>query len=552
VNGPGHNRGTPANNAPVQRHDREKEVQNGNLGEASQGRLDQLTGYTVMEGARLQRWLGAASSARRWLPRLRFDVGALIEIDLRSLALFRIGVAVTVLIDLASRVRDLDALYGARGVLPPEMARVLWDLRVTVSPFTWVAAWPSLLWTGVALLAIAALCLALGVTPRLAAAVAWGLLAALQDRNMGLVMGGDRFLLLLLMSCILLPTGARLSLRPAPLGATRIRSWAGAGLLLQVMLVYVVTGLKKTGSDWFDGTALWYALSDYEYVTAAGHWLRSQPVLIVPLSFAVKWVEIFGPLLVLSPWRNGTARLTAIGLFWTLHLGLQACQAIGVFQLVGLAAWLAFLPSAIWDRRATREPAGREAPIHAEQGVQPARWSERLALVPIAYLIIVLGYVVTGVLVHGTPSPTPAPIERIARPLHLQQGWAMFSSVPHEQVWILAPGWLADGSEIEVLRRAPVDWSRPWDLQSAQRGFRWTLYLGNVIKKALNDPTLQMTHPVLLEYLCREWNARNEREHRLERVTLVAVTEVIPGPGITSAAPGGRYLIATLTCPPTW
>jgi len=338
-----------------------------------------LTGYPVMEGARLWRWLGAASSPRRWLPRLRFDVGALIEIDLRSLALFRIGVAVTLLIDLASRVRDLDALYGARGVLPPELARVLWDLRVTVSPFTWVAAWPSLLWTGVALLAIAALCLALGVTPRLAAAVAWGLLAAFQDRNMGLVMGGDRFLLLLLMSCILLPTGARLSLRPAPLGATRIRSWAGAGLLLQVMLVYVVTGLKKTGSDWFDGTALWYALSDYEYVTAAGHWLRSQPVLIVPLSFAVKWVEIFGPLLVLSPWRNGTARLTAIGLFWTLHLGLQACQAIGVFQLVGLAAWLAFLPSAIWDRRATREPAGREAPIHAEQGVQPARWSERLA-----------------------------------------------------------------------------------------------------------------------------------------------------------------------------
>ena len=38
-----------------------------------------------------------------WMNRL----GALLEIDLRSLALFRIGVAATLLADLASRVRDL-------------------------------------------------------------------------------------------------------------------------------------------------------------------------------------------------------------------------------------------------------------------------------------------------------------------------------------------------------------------------------------------------------------------------------------------------------------
>jgi hypothetical protein len=94
------------------------------------------------------------------LARLRFDVGALIEIDLRSLARFRIGVALALLIDLGSRVRDLDALYGASGVLPLELARTLWDIRVAASPFTWVAAWPSLLWTGVVLLAVAALSLA--------------------------------------------------------------------------------------------------------------------------------------------------------------------------------------------------------------------------------------------------------------------------------------------------------------------------------------------------------------------------------------------------------
>ena len=76
-----------------------------------------------------------SAGGRLWMSRL----GALFEIDLRSLALFRIGVAVTLLVDLASRVRDLDAFYAAQGVLPPALARSLWDRRVALSPFTWVA-----------------------------------------------------------------------------------------------------------------------------------------------------------------------------------------------------------------------------------------------------------------------------------------------------------------------------------------------------------------------------------------------------------------------------
>ena len=214
-------------------------------------------------------------------------LGALFEIDLRSLALFRIGVAVTLLVDLASRVRDMDALYAARGVLSPALARSLWDRSVTLSPFTWVAESTPLLWAGVFLLASAALCLALGLVPRWAAAAAWFLLAALQDRNPGLYMSGDRYLLLLLMWCILLPTGARLSVRHAPIGVTRIRSFAGAGLLVQIMVVYVLTGLKKTGPEWSDGTALWYALN-HQHVTAVGSWLRSQTDLLAMLSRAIR------------------------------------------------------------------------------------------------------------------------------------------------------------------------------------------------------------------------------------------------------------------------
>lgn len=482
--------------------------------------------------------------------RPRFDAGALIEIDLRSLALFRIGVAITVLVDLASRVRDLDALYGARGVLPPELARTLWDARVAASIFTWVAGWPTLLWAGAGLLAVAAACLALGLAPRLSAGAAWVLLAALQDRNPALYMSGDRYLLLLLMWCVLLPTGARLSLRPAPPSITRIRSWAGAGLLLQIVLVYVLTGLKKTGPQWLDGTALWYALNQEQYVTAAGQWLRSRTALIGALSPMIKWVEIFGPLFALSPVGNAVGRTIAVAIFWTLHLGLHTFQAIGIFQLVGLAAWSVFLPSALWDRLASRASDDRAGRVH--QQIEPARWSERLALVPLAYLILVMAWTGTGLLVRGTPhNPVPVAVDRIAAVLHLQEGWAMFSSVSPYRTWYLAPGRLADGSEVEVLRGTPLEWSKPSDVQRAQRGFRWTMYLGNGIRRGIEEPPFRATYPALLGYLCRDWNARNGPGRRLESVSLVAMAEAIGPPGSVGSTPLGRYVFAARDCPIT-
>jgi hypothetical protein len=479
-------------------------------------------------------------------------MGALIEIDLRSLALLRIGVAVTVLIDLSARVPDLDALYGAAGVLPPALARSLWDVRVGASLFTWVASWPALIWAGVAALAIAAGCLALGLAPRSSAAVAWLLLAALQDRNPALYMSGDRYLLLLLMWCILLPTGARLSLRPAPLGVTRIRSWAGAGLLLQIVVVYVLTGLKKTGAEWLDGTALWYALNQEQYVIAAGRWLRSQTALIGSLSLVIKWVEVFGPLLVLSPVRTAAARATAVGLFWIMHLGLHTFQAIGVFQLVGLAAWSAFLPSALWDRISPAKAAKDEGMSHADHRIQSAPWPDRFALLPLAYLIIVMVYTGAGLVIRGTPHyPVPAQIDKVSRFLHLQEGWAMFASVGPYRTWYLAPGRLADGSEVEVLRRAPLDWTRPLDVQSAQRGFRWTLYLGNAIRRGLVEAPFQATYSPLLAYLCRDWNAHHQAGSRLEHVSLVAVAEMIGGPGSEGYVTVGRHVFGAHDCPPS-
>ena len=127
----------------------------------------------------------------------------------------------------------------------------------------------------------------------------------------------------------------------------------------------------------------------------------------------------------------------------------------------------------------------------------------------------------------------------------------MFWSVGSYRIWYVAPGHLADGSEIEVLRRAPMDWSSPTDLLTAQRGFRWSLYLRNAVPKGLAEPAFQGIYPPFLDYLCREWNAHNSREHRLVYISLVGMVEKIPEVGSVTNGRIERVTITTRDCPMT-
>ena len=101
----------------------------------------------------------------------------ILSVDLRALALFRIGVGGVLLFDLATRAGDLVAHYTDAGVLPAHLARTFTGRESVLSLHLHVSSEPLAVWALFAVAGVAAACLLLGWQTRVASVVSWVLLA---------------------------------------------------------------------------------------------------------------------------------------------------------------------------------------------------------------------------------------------------------------------------------------------------------------------------------------------------------------------------------------
>ncbi len=204
-------------------------------------------------------------------------------IDTRSLAVFRIGLALTILLDLVLRAQDLGAHYTDAGVLPRALLAAEVGSRIPWAPIL-LNLNPHFLFGGLigqALLFVAAgaaaVLLLAGWRTWWVTVASWILLASLHARNPGALNTGDVVLRMLLFWSMFLPLGARWSM-----DAARRSGWssfrprvvvggAAAALLLQVAFIYAFNALFKTGAAWTtDFTALEMALAGETWASAWG------------------------------------------------------------------------------------------------------------------------------------------------------------------------------------------------------------------------------------------------------------------------------------------
>lgn len=425
--------------------------------------------------------------AHPWFPAL----------DLRSVAAFRVGLGAVILADLAGRMADRATLYAAGGLAT----------RLGGWPLYGLGASPTLVTFLFAIHAAAAVALILGFRTRCAAATAWLLLLCLHHRNPFVLNAGDALLRLLLLWSMFLPLGARFALdarREAP-AAVIVRSPATLALAVQVVSVYAITLILKSGAAWLpNGTALYFALSNDALATDLGHALTAWPSLLHVMTYAVLFIEAVAPLLLVAP--GARYRLAGAATLVGLHLGIAVFMRVGLFPFVSIVLVLPFLPSALWrDRGAAAYP-----------GISSPRARRSLHAVCMICL--------AGLLLHdlGTvvPSTRPPPAVRaMLAAVGLEHRWDMFA--PHPP-----------STQDELLVRL-VDGNGSRDVPLRPANLRWRKYFEHLGR----DTDAR----ALLGQLCRSTGAH--------RVALYRLAHPIPAPGRPASPPDQRR-IAELACAP--
>ena len=260
-------------------------------------------------------------------------------------ALFRIGFGLAVTAWTASLGPNLLAFLGPDGILPdagPPLPGA-WGLLGGAGTATVVALYAVTLLGGIAL--------TLGLWSRLAAVVVFVGVVSLQHRNPLVLNSGDLVLRNLAFYCVLLPSGAALSLdrwRAARRSGADFWTfpdrapWALRLVQIQVSLGYLAAvGNKVATEPWRDGTAVSYALRmvDFQRLPVPAG-LTAAVLVTEVLTYGTVAAELALAVLV---W-NRAARPYVLALGVALHVGIDYAIVVGFFGVAMLVAYLAFVP----------------------------------------------------------------------------------------------------------------------------------------------------------------------------------------------------------------
>lgn len=432
-------------------------------------------------------------------------------LDLRSLALARIGAGCVVLADLASRLPNFRLHYTDGGILPRELIYEQAGFRFP-SAYA-MSDWHPYLIALFVLHALAGLSLALGYRTRTATAVAWYLTLSLQERCFMANNGGDKVLATLLFWGLFLPWGQRLSIDSPKTTEGRAHSMATAIVLLQPVSIYLISVFHKLEPTWLQGKVLHYALQSDFYAYPLARQLLPYPSLLTALAYGTLTWEMLGPFLLLSPsWR---LRALACGGFAAMHLSFGLFLRIGLFALTPSLYLLALLPSELWDTvpfqrlartvQNTLTRVARYLPSPPAPSPPPDGPALRLAL---GMLFLHSTSIALGqdARLRGRTSEG---YESLAYLTGLHQRWTVFVDTPNIfDGWLVVEAQLQDGRQVDLWQgNDPVRWDKPATPYARYGSFRWPTPL------ALISEDARFFGP-FVKALARDWR----RDHPADRV----------------------------------
>lgn len=182
----------------------------------------------------------------------------------------------------------------------------------------------------------------------------WLLVVSTHNRNPLVCDIGDAYLAAVLFWSMFLPLGARFSVDCALrrdrtlFESERYVGAASLALVLQIALFSFVSAVQRTGRDWRDGSAMYYALSLDSHATAVGLFVARSPFVTHALTSLFKWLEWSCSLCTVAPIFNWQLRLLAVLSSAVLHIGFGVLLELGMWMWVPPAVSLVLLPPQFW------------------------------------------------------------------------------------------------------------------------------------------------------------------------------------------------------------
>ena len=471
------------------------------------------------------------------------------SLDYRSLAVLRISVGITILVDLLQRTVDFRAFYSDSGVLPrSELLRIgnhTWDISLHTA--SGLASFEAILFILASLFAIM---LIAGYRTRLAIIASWFLLISLHFRNPMILQGGDIVLRVVVFWMMFLPLNKiwsldRLLNRVTEPKTKTIISPATIAYIIQICLIYLMSGLLKTGIPWHNGTAVYYALNVDQLITPFAVWIREFPGFMALLTYGVWYLEVYGIILFFSPWKTAVFRMAGILAFALLQIGFNSGMRLGLFGIISVVVTLGFIPSEFWNTWLPRITSSSLKKL----GHDIRTWFEKKLEVfeketphtqHIPRSVKIIGNIcIVGMLLYvaawnidttNTHKKILSPESKwLGYTTHMDQVFNMFAPMPlTEDGWYIVPGTLRDGTTIDVHTEKGITYEKPKWIAYTYKNQRWQKYMMNLWSRDNTEYRLGYG-----QYLCRQWNDTHSYEKELMSFDIIFMLEKTPPPGQT-------------------
>ena len=455
--------------------------------------------------------------------------------------MFRVGIGTLLLVDLAIRGADLNAMYTDEGIFSRSLI-----CQYYTSEWNWSFHFGGGLWSFQAMLfglaALFAIALLVGYETRLMTIASWLILLSLHNRLPPILNGADNLMRMLLFWAMLLPLGRVWSVdawragrgAAQPTTAGMELSIASAAILLQMGFVYLFSAIFKSNSSWFQGEAIAGALAHDFYARPLGSWMLQFPAALSVATVMVLALEWLGPLLLFVPVRTVRIRLAVIALLTCMHLGIEMLLTVGLFSYVCITGLVLFLPPEFWNALSRR--LGR-SPRTVAVEVATSRQRHLLGYAPQALCGLALTYILF-VNVNGMPRRFLSwePVSKnefLAYACGLGQKWDMFIAAPSKDGWYVSRATLMDGSRVDLLHGgAKVVWTRPDNPAGMYPNHRWSKCFREMSYD--DDMGYQVFRQPIAEYLCRNWNQNHGQERNISEFELFFCMEHPDQTGITA------------------